>query len=536
MSAVDGRRFDVIVLGSHLTTGLLGAVLAKHGVSVLLLDAPGDRTEPSGDSTVPYTTAVFQLLAERFDIPEIAAFAHFTDLPAEVRRTSGIKKSLTFLHHSRGARHQPGHTVQFNVPGEHNEWHLFRRSVDEHARAVAKQYGVAEAAGRPEVIRLELDDTGVSVYTADGRFFTGAFLIDASGTELPGSPFRLVDAGDRLQLRSRMLTTTMRGVRPFEEVVDTGKYGRVTPMSLGTVHHLFDRGWIQVVGFGNHDEAIGDLCNITVGIDSGVVLPNDPAAAFAGLIAEFPDIAAQFAKAESTGQWSDHAPIQRLADATCGPQWFALERSAYRTDEFLSRDVTMAAELINALAPAVLAAVRAPESAEKFLRPIAEFQRGLVEFNDRMLAAARVAAVDFRLWNAYSRVWLLWQIIAHLSLKRATAEAAEEDWSPVERFDLGPIWFTVPDGLRQLLDGFFAKFDRVRSGRLAPDEAAEQIFRSLRVARFVPPLYAFGDPGARYYHFTFLRRLRMLAWVWTAAPADFKRLLAVENVTGRRGT
>jgi hypothetical protein len=50
----------------------------------------------------------------------------------------------------------------------------------------------------------------------------------------------------------------------------------------------------------------------------------------------------------------------------------------------------------------------------------------------------------------------------------------------------------------------------------------------------VPPLYKFGDPAARYYHFTLGRRLLMLAWVKTVAPADFKRLLSRENVTGRR--
>src|SRR5215211_3914601 len=112
--------YDVAILGNHLASGLLAAILARHGVRVVLMGAPADQVEPSGDSTVPYTTAVFQLLAERFEVPEIAAFAHFVDLPERVRRSSGIKKSLAFLHHTPGRGHEPRHTVQFHVPGEHN--------------------------------------------------------------------------------------------------------------------------------------------------------------------------------------------------------------------------------------------------------------------------------------------------------------------------------------------------------------------------------------------------------------------------------
>jgi FADH2 O2-dependent halogenase len=47
----------------------------------------------------------------------------------------------------------------------------------------------------------------------------------------------------------------------------------------------------------------------------------------------------------------------------------------------------------------------------------------------------------------------------------------------------------------------------------------------------VPPLYAFGDPAARYYRFTRSRRLMMLLWAKTTAPADFRRLLTTDNVT-----
>src|SRR5207253_3255143 len=155
----------------------------------------------------------------------------------------------------------------------------------------------------------------------------------------------LIESAPRSRLRSRVLSTHMVGVKPFEDCVRLADYKTATPFSRGTTHHLFDGGWIQVVDFGNHEGSSNTLCGVTVG-------------------------------------------------------------------------------LVHALAAALLKVVAGEAVAEKEFARVAGFQDALIDFNDQMLAAARTAAKDFRLWNAYSRVWLLWQILAHLSLKRATLEAA----------------------------------------------------------------------------------------------------------------
>ncbi len=538
--AEPGAHYDVAILGSHLIPGMLATILARHGVRVLLVDAPGDRTLPSGDSTVPYTTAVFQLIAERFDTPEFGAFAHFVDLPEWVRRSSGIKKSLAFLYHSPGRWHDPEETVQFHVPGEHNEWHLYRPDVDEYARQLAEARGTHVVSGRPVVDDVQLDEGEVVVRVADGQAFRASYVIDACGMDSPllGS-LGVARRPGELRLCSRSITTHMTGVRPFEQVVRLTEYHRATPFSAGTVHHLFDGGWLQVVDFANHDGAAGNRCGVTLAFDPDRYpdLPAEPEEAFWRLIERFPSIKEQFADATANRPWVTDNPWQRISTPTHGARWFALERSSVRTDEFLSRDVTVGAEMVHALAAVLLRVVRGTVEAGPEFARIAGYQDALIVFNDQMLACARIACRDFRLWNAYSRVWLLWQILAHLSLKRATADAAADPagtWRQVEEFASGALWFRTPDGLRQLLDWFFRQFERVRAGEQSDGVTADRIFRRLRHSRFVPPLYRFGDPNARYYHFTLPRRLLMLAWVKTIAPADFKRLLSRDNVTGRR--
>jgi tetracycline 7-halogenase / FADH2 O2-dependent halogenase len=528
--------YDVAILGSHFAPAILAAILARQGARVLLADAEGDRTEPSGETTVPYTSEVFRLLADRFGVPEIGAFAHFTDLPDEIRAASGTKGNISFLYHQPGVPQDPRQVVQFNVPGEHTEWHVNRPAAEEYLRRVAVRYGARRVAGDPVVTGVGLAPDGAVITLSSGDDFRCRYVVDASG---PGSVL-LASQGvairsDALRLRSRVLATRMTRVRPLEQCLQPADYPRATPWSAGTVSHLFPGGWIQVVPFGNHSEARSTLCGVTAAVDPDrfADLPADPQQAFALLTERFPTIAAQFTGSEPVQPWQDAQPWQRSATITSGAQWFAVERSAARTEELLSRDVTMATEVVHALAAAMLRILKDGSPAAAEFERVARFQDALIDFNDRMLAAARTACRDFALWNAFSRVWLLWQILADLSLKRARMDSGPT-WEPVDDLGAGALWFRTPAGLSGLLSQFFREMERVDSGAVSPGTAAQRIFRMLAMAPFVPPLYRFADPRAWYYRFTSWRRLMMLLWVKTTAPRDFRRLLTRDNVTARR--
>lgn len=535
------ETYDVAIMGCTLSAGLLGAVLARQGVRVLMAPAPDDEDAPSGETTVPYTAEVFLLLAKRFEVPEIAAFGLFKDLPAEVRRSSGVKKSLGFLYHRPGRPQEPHESMQFNVPGEHAEWHVYRPAVDACALRIAEKYGAVVLPRSAQVSDAWTDEEHGTVRVEDGRTFRARCLVDCAGA---ASPLLARQGGDdpepRLLHRSAVFATHMRGVTPFEKVRPLSRYPRVTPWSEGTVHHLFEGGWVQLVDFGNHRESDNPVTGVTLSVDPELAdgLPPDPEKAFRSVVERYPDLAAQFDSAVAVRPWTAEPQWQRTAVRTHGRRWFALERSAARNDMFLSRDVTMGAELVHALASALIPAVRNnafSASAEPFAR-VARFQEELGAYNDRLLAAARTACQDFRLWNAFSRVWLLWQILADLSLKRARLDCEQgpsRDWAPVERFELGGIWFHTPAGLRELMGRALYLVGRVRDRDLDSARVARAVFGALRREKFVPPLYSFGKPGARVYHFTMPKRLRMLLWTRTTAPKDFRRLLTRDNVTSR---
>jgi FADH2 O2-dependent halogenase len=539
-AADPAETYDVAVLGGHLSAGLLGAVLARQGVRVLLVDAPDDRSERSGETTVPYTAEVFLLLAKRFDVPEIGAFGLFPDLPEELRRRSGMNRSLGYLYHRAGRRQSPGECVQFIVPGEHSEWHPYRPETDRYARQLAVRYGAARPPGGAVLEDAWTEGGAGRVRTSDGSQYRARYLVDAAG---PGSPLLARNGGDSaepwLRHRSRVYATQMRRVTPFEDLIQTSRYRRCGPWSLGTVNHLFDGGWLQLVNFGNHDESDNGLTSVTLSVDPDRYrdLPEDPEQAFRSVIERYPDLVRQLDGATVDGRWTVSARYQRTAARTHGEGWFAMERTASRNDMFLARDITVGAEVVHALAAALIGAVRSGDWAAKPFDRVARLQDDLNRYNDRLLNAARIACTDFRLWNAFSRVWLVWQQLAHLSLRRARSEGEAtggEDWSAAEEYELGALWFRAPDGLRELINRSLDLVEQAGEGRITAAQAAGGIFAGLRREPFVPPLPILKKRRTRVYHYSWPQRMRMLLWLKRGAPADFRRLLTPANVLTTR--
>jgi hypothetical protein len=166
--ADPGDKYDVAILGSHLASSLLAAVIARHGLRVLLVDGPADTTQAAGETTVPYTAEVFFTLAKRFDVPE--------------------KRSLGFVYHQRDTEQNPRYALQFNVPGEHSEWHPYRPDVDEHARRIATARGTATIRNRPAVRDVVVGRDEVAVLTTNGRRYRARYVVDALGPDSPLPP------------------------------------------------------------------------------------------------------------------------------------------------------------------------------------------------------------------------------------------------------------------------------------------------------------------------------------------------------------
>jgi FADH2 O2-dependent halogenase len=525
-------RHDVVIVGRHLTTSLLAAILARHGVRVALIRTASDGARPAGETTVPYTAELFFLLGAKFGIPEIGSMGMFGELPGWLRGTSGVKRNLGFLYHRAGTAHDPAESLQFTVPAEHAEWHLYRPDVDEYAAALADRYGAVSyrAAAAPGGVRVSA--AGVSVALADGQVVDAGFLVDGSGAaEVLADGLPRLDPGNANH-RARLLYAHLTGVRTFDSVVPLARYGKAGSWTDGTLLHAFDGGWVQVAPFGNHADSANPRWSVAASFDPRRFPAGDrePDADFGHVAGQFPELRSQFAGAEPERPWVRFDQWPARVPRCHGPRWFLFDRSAVRQDLLLSRDLAMSLETLHATATALLAMAGTGDWAGDGMATAAAFQLRLFDWHDRFVAAGRVAASDFALWNAYLRSWLLWSILSALSLKRARMDGPAGHWSSVEGFDQAEYWYPVPAGLPEFMRDMVSGLEAV-SGGASPAAEADRICRRLRRERFVPPLFAFGDPGARYYRFSRARRLRMLLWTKTVAPADFRRLLTADNVT-----
>lgn len=80
----DATRYDVAILGAGMAGGTLAAVLARHGVKVLVIDAGTHPRFAVGESTIPYTSTMIKVIADRYQVPEIGSLASFRGIQTKI--------------------------------------------------------------------------------------------------------------------------------------------------------------------------------------------------------------------------------------------------------------------------------------------------------------------------------------------------------------------------------------------------------------------------------------------------------------------
>ncbi|MYS71104.1 NAD(P)-binding protein, partial [Streptomyces sp. SID5926] len=127
----DQRVFDVAIVGGGIGGTMLGAVLARHGVRVLLLEGSGHPRFAIGESTVPETTFGLRVLARRYDVPELDHLATNAALRRHVSSNSGVKRNFSFIYHREGEPTRPDECTQYPTwgPPLGPDSHYFRQDV-----------------------------------------------------------------------------------------------------------------------------------------------------------------------------------------------------------------------------------------------------------------------------------------------------------------------------------------------------------------------------------------------------------------------
>ncbi|MFK4070903.1 NAD(P)/FAD-dependent oxidoreductase [Streptomyces sp. NPDC029674] len=525
------ERYDVAILGAGMAGGMLGAVLARNGVKVLLIDAGLHPRFAVGESTIPYTSAMTRIVAERYRVPEIEAMASFRGVQDKVSPMSGRKQNFGFVYHRQGREQQPEEINQLVVPEwQRTENHLFRQDTDAYLFHLAVSYGATPLLGT-RISDIETGPEGVLLRCAKGGEHRAQYLVDCGGYRSPvAEKFQLREEPTRARHHSRSLFTHMVGVTPYDRAPSAAGHKQPSPWHHGTLHHVFDGGWLWVIPFDNHEGALSPLCSVGLTLDERThpVGESTPQQEFDAFLDRFPQIAEQFTGARAVRPWVSTGRLQYSSTRTVGERYCLTAHAAGFTDALYSRGLTNTLEVVNSLAWRLIEAAGDGDWSTERFAYIDRLQQGLYDVHDDLVYSSFVGFGHYDLWNAVLRVWEATSIMPTMTVERAYRAFMEEHDEQIlrdlEQTSTPGLPSPVGEDISALLAFTRTTCMAVEAGELAAADAAQRIFTRVRESAFLPAPFELGDPDNRCFEATPQLLGQALEWGRTQAPPHIARL------------
>src|SRR5258705_12999535 len=101
------QQCDVMIIGSGIAGSMLGAILARNGSKVVLVDGTTHPRFAVGESTIPHLLVRLHILAQRYGVPEITHLQDIKTITAKVGSSFGVKKHFGFQMHHPGQEPDP---------------------------------------------------------------------------------------------------------------------------------------------------------------------------------------------------------------------------------------------------------------------------------------------------------------------------------------------------------------------------------------------------------------------------------------------
>jgi tetracycline 7-halogenase / FADH2 O2-dependent halogenase len=529
------KSYDCIVLGTGIGGSMLGAILARNGLSVLMLDSEAHPRFAIGEATTPDTNLRLRLLSIKYDVPEIGHLAAFEPLRDNVSAACGVKRAFTFLYHRDGQEHEALESQQYPTlaPPMGADCHFFRQDTDAYMMAVALNYG-ARVRQQCKVAEIDLGEDEVTVTTAKGDTFTGRYLVDATGMRsvLAGKLGLRVDpAGFRTN--SRAIYTHMVGVKPFDQVgAPRSIHGLKYPFSQSTLHHVFEGGWMWVIPFNNHRESTNPLCSVGLVLNREVHPETgmDAEEEFWSFVHRFPAVQRQFEQAQAVRNWISTGRLQYGSRDIVGHRYCLLSHAGFFIDPLYSTGLALTAATVDLLSRQLLESFRTGDFAVERFQPINDFFHLNIAYLDTVVGSSFVAFRDAELWDSWFRVWVVGLLIGtELNANIYLKYVETKDPAVLERSGREPYTALLGGAFpewRQLYERALEEMDRVRRGEVPPKQAAAAIRGLFKDLPFVPTYFRWSDPAMRTTPaFTVWGMTRMYFWYRLRAPKAMRHRL-----------
>jgi tetracycline 7-halogenase / FADH2 O2-dependent halogenase len=526
--------YDVAIIGGGIGGSILAAILARQGVSTVILEGSPHPRFAIGESTIPETTLLLRCLAARYGVPELGMLSSYGLVRRNVVTTCGIKRNFSFVYHRPGMAANPKEMVQLATFGAPigPDIHFFRQDIDSFLYQTAIRYGARGMNAR--VTDVKFGTTSVQLETSAGQTVTARYVVDAGGRDaLIPRTLGLRDKEPRFKTRSRSIFTHMVGVRPWDAIGPPRKaHGLPSPLVQGTLHHMFDGGWMWVIPFNNHPRSSNLLCSVGINFDA-----RDGKARYQGaptedqfweVVREYPSIGAQFSSARAVRPFVGAGPTQFSSRQMAGDRFFLLPHAAEFVDPLFSSGLSITASAINALAHRIIAAVAEDDFATERFGYVEEWARKSFDAFDDLVSAAYTCFADFRLWNAMYRIWVLSGTYSGVNvIDTWLGYRATNDPTVFDRLEAPPRRGTQSVDLPEMKDltrTILAEVDRYAEGTQSVDATCRAIYAHIAASPLNPAPFKMADESAQCPTgpFTVPRAARIFAWLQLRAPASVR--------------
>ena len=324
------REVDLVVVGSGFGGSLMAIVAKRLGLSVMLLEQGRHPRMAIGESTTPLSNLLLERLSVKYDLPRLAPLAKWGSWRRAYPEVAcGLKRGFTFFHEDDEPL-----VVAASPHDGIADTHWYRADVDHFLVNEAQRVGV-EYCDDVRIESVELGSASSNIVRLAGRAgdeplrIEAGFLIDATGPR--GFLHR------HLQLGECALPGMPRTEGLYCHFTGVGRsnIGGEPPFAVddAAVHHIFDGGWVWVLRFNNGVTSAGVAATESVARELRL---SDGAGAWPRVLAQLPQLQAQFARATPCESFRHLPTISFRSQTMAGPRWAMLPSAAGFVDPLLS--------------------------------------------------------------------------------------------------------------------------------------------------------------------------------------------------------
>ena len=421
---------DVVILGSGFSGSLLGWILAARGSRVAVIDRLVHPRFAIGESSTPAADFLLARLAARYGLAELAPLARWGSWQEAYPHVGcGKKRGFSYFLHRAGETFQdtPDHAASLLVAASAtdagSDTHWLRADVDAFLFACGTRAGMEGIEG----FAADGIDRDGGVWRVRGRrgggpveTLTAPFLVDATGGGAAlASALGLRPEGDTLTTRTAALFTHVRGLGSWDRLQEeAGNRSTTWPFRSDDAaqHHVFEDGWVWMLRFRDDLASVGFVRPTHVW-PAGV----DRDAAWRGLAARYPSVAALLATARPTRDVALLPRMSRLWSRASGPGWAMLPTTAGFVDPLHSSGIAHALSGVERIAGLLLADTHDAEGWAAY----GDAVRDEVRWIDELVGACYAVLPDFDRFRLASTLFFLATIRFEQGFARGESVASQ---------------------------------------------------------------------------------------------------------------